>query len=293
MSLNNGLNMLYSDNFVMQRGGVEYLHSLAKVNKDDLEKVRQMFEVFRVFVKEIHVDEEKKRVRLMDRLRLPDLVIKEEILYKITPPGESVYSKINSRINLQGAQLYGADLPGDKVCLKEVYLQGANLSETSLSRANLNGANLSGANLNGADLAKAYLSEANLNGANLSETSLSRANLNGANLSGAYLAKANLFSVDLRGADIQSARNIEQATWTNARLNYAFVDSKDKDKLTQEIGAKGAEDIIWTNNPSDNHLSWRDVHDSSKIIDSLKQELEKETDDEMRGVISHVIDRLS
>ena len=261
--LKHGKDMLYSGDFSKQKVGVEDLHNLAETNKKDRKKVKEVFEVLRVFVKEIHVDKEERPYYVRGKKMYPEVVINQEILYKITPPEESIYSEVNLKIDLGGAQLYGehqklngAYLPGNKVCLKEVYLQGANLAEADLS------------------------------GVDLSNTNLSRANLNGANLS-----NTNLSGTDLRGTEIQNARNIGQVTWTNARLNYAFADSKDKDKLTKEIGAKGVEDIIWTNNQPNNHLSWRGEKGLGNVIASLKQELEKETDNEMQGIISFIIGR--
>ena len=62
------------------------------------------------------------------------------------------------RANLQGANLWGADL-------QDANLQDANLWGADLQGANLWGANLQGANLCGADLRGANLQDANLCGA--------------------------------------------------------------------------------------------------------------------------------
>ena len=92
-SLRQGIDMLYSGNFVTQRGGVEYLHSLVEANKENPERVKEVFEALRVFVKEIPVDKEKK-TRIEEEEKFSDVVIKQEILYKIRNPKEDTYSGV-------------------------------------------------------------------------------------------------------------------------------------------------------------------------------------------------------
>ncbi len=72
---------------------------------------------------------------------------------------ELVLSAMAARIDLYGANLYGADLYGAD-------LSGADLYGANLRGANLYGADLRDANLYGADLRDANLRGANLSGAN-------------------------------------------------------------------------------------------------------------------------------
>jgi len=94
-------------------------------------------------------------------------------------------AKGGSRANLEGANLYNADLTG-------AYLQGANLWGADLTDANLNGSNLEGAKLSGANLSFANLYGADLTGAYLHGACLSGAYLGYANLEGANLTRAIL-----------------------------------------------------------------------------------------------------
>jgi hypothetical protein len=103
---------------------------------------------------------------------------------------------VKQKINLSGANLYGAYLSGAN-------LYGANLSGAYLSGANLDGANLYGAYLSGANLSGAYLSGAYLSGANLYGANLDRAYLYGAYLDGANLYGANLSGEKLDKCPIQ------------------------------------------------------------------------------------------
>ena len=203
-ALNNGVNMLYSGNFVTQRGGIEYLHNLAEENKTDQKQVKQVFEALRTFVKEIPGKDKEKIC--IEGEKFPTVVIKQEILYKITPPlitpllEKCVYSKINTEINLRGAQLYGAYLQGNKVCLRGADLQRAELQKVDLQNANLQGADLRDANLQGADLRRAELRGANLE----------KANLQGADLRGATLQDVSLLQVaQLRGANLLGVKVIK------------------------------------------------------------------------------------
>ena len=266
-ALNNGVNMLYSDNFVKQRGGVEYLHNLAEENEAEAKR-NKILEIFQLYVKEIPVDTEKKQICIEGPGKYSEVVIKQEILYKITPPETCIYSEINTNINLRGAQLHGAYLPGDKVCLRGADLRRAYLQDADLRGAYLQGAYLQDTDLRRADLRRAYLQNADLRGANLQ---------------GAYLQ-----DTDLRGA-----QNIWQTTWTNAQLNYALVDSKYRDEL---IDAKGVKDIIWM--ADNNTFVWRGLvcrgeEGPSQLINALKKERKEETDGKMRDVISGVIKHLT
>lgn len=78
-------------------------------------------------------------------------------------------------LNLQGADLFGADLRGVFLAyadLREADLGRANLQGACLAYANLQRANLKGANLENVDLFKADLKDVNLKGVNLEETNL-------------------------------------------------------------------------------------------------------------------------
>jgi uncharacterized protein YjbI with pentapeptide repeats len=109
----------------------------------------------------------------------------------------------DTRPDLDGAELYGADLDGAN-------LRGADLNGAHLSGAGLFEADLTGANLASADLFEADLSQAYLNGANLREADLLRADLTNANLSQADLSRANLIWANLNGADLSGA-NLSEA----------------------------------------------------------------------------------
>ena len=121
-------------------------------------------------------------------------------------PRIAAWKAEKARVDLYGANLYGANLSGAN-------LYGADLYGANLSRADLGGADLSEANLSEADL-----SEADLSGANLYEADLSGANLYGANLSGANLSGADLYGANLYGVygwnfalNTSEARNLDKA----------------------------------------------------------------------------------
>ena len=93
-TLHQGINMLYSDIFTKQRGGVEYLHKIAEAHEGNSERVKEIFETFRSFVKEMPL-EKREKVFITEKYRHPTIVIKQEVLYKITPKerNESIYKK--------------------------------------------------------------------------------------------------------------------------------------------------------------------------------------------------------
>jgi len=97
---------------------------------------------------------------------------------------------IKARVNLEEADLNGAELPG------------ANLLQARLWKAQLVGANLRGACLEQADLYKANLQGADLSHANLLDADLSFANLRDADLRGALLIGAGLRHARLEGAQL-------------------------------------------------------------------------------------------
>ena len=145
-----------------------------------------------------------------------------------------VEAAVESRANLSGAYLYGANL-------SRANLSGADLADANLSRANLSGAYLYGANLSRANLYGANLSRANLSGADLADANLSGADLADANLSGAYLSgaylyganlsRANLYGANLSGADLADA-NLSGAYLSGAYLSGANLSGADGKKLT-------------------------------------------------------------
>lgn len=118
-------------------------------------------------------------------------------------------------IELQGANLSGADLTGAKLNYADLIdadLSGANLfnadlSGTDLSDVNLSGADLGNVNLKGARLCYADLSDADLTCANLSD-----ADLTGTNLSGANLFIANLSSAKVTNEQLEKAKSLKNAT---------------------------------------------------------------------------------
>ena len=101
-------------------------------------------------------------------------------------------------INLLGADLYKANLPGG-------FLRGAFLHRTNLRKADLRGAFLIEADLSEADLCRTNLRGANMHKARLSGADLRKANLIDVDLCGADLSYANLCGADLRGADLREA----------------------------------------------------------------------------------------
>ena len=145
--LHQGISMLYSDSFIRQRGGVAHLHNIAEAYQEDSKRVKQIFEIFRSFVQEIPLEEERKKVAIVGKKRNSTIVIKEEILYKITPEKEqekNIYKNVNSDIDLRVAQLGFTDLQGSKVCSEGAYLP--------VWKVYLKGAQLWGANLQGTKL---------------------------------------------------------------------------------------------------------------------------------------------
>lgn len=128
-------------------------------------------------------------------------------LSSIIPPKAM---RINTKTNLKGANLKGADL-------SEAHLIGADLSKAELDETNFSKAKLSEADLSEANLVRSNLSEANLIIANLNEADLSYTNLIGADLSRANLSNANLVGADLRKIKLNEANLlgtiIQQKEW--------------------------------------------------------------------------------
>ena len=210
--LHQGLDMLYSDGFSKQKGGVEYLHNFAKANKD---KRAQVLEIFRVFVREIPLKEKEEKGLIKGKhLKEKDpvkgkhpgriLMIKQEILYKLFPPKreESIYSV--EKINLEGAQLKHTFLPKEKVALHGCKLQNVNLQYANLRHTDLRNADLTGADLR-------------------------HANLQRCNLENADVKNAILDGVDLRGVDLRSTNFWEglNEPWMHAshppKLDYVIM----------------------------------------------------------------------
>jgi hypothetical protein len=123
-----------------------------------------------------------------------------------------------SRANLEGANLYNADLTG-------AYLQGANLTGANLEAANLSGANLTGAYLHGANLSGADLTGAYLHGTNLSGANLTDANLSGANLTRAILTNTILPDISwiIPGCLVQLNNILYGFYLEKERKGYNFV----------------------------------------------------------------------
>jgi hypothetical protein len=114
--------------------------------------------------------------------------------------------------------------------LSSFYLRGRRLKHAKLDGADLSGANLAFANLKGAGLAGAKLGQsayleavflhgADLEGARLATAYLAGADLTNANLANADLAQTDLSETDLRGCDLSGIRNVNSATFADARYD--------------------------------------------------------------------------
>ena len=92
----------------------EYLHNVAETHKGNRERVKQIFESFRFFVKEIPLEDGREKVVIRGLGIEPTVVIKEKVLHKITPeePNKSIYKDVNSDIDLKYAELGSANLHG-------------------------------------------------------------------------------------------------------------------------------------------------------------------------------------
>ena len=313
-TLNNGVNMLYSDKFITQIGGIEYLHNLAETHKSDLEKVEKVFEILRIFVKKSPVDKEK----INEEKMLEDVVIKQEILYKIRPPEDNVYSGRSSKIDLRGAELYKACLPGDKVCLKNADLREAHLEGADLQKTNLSGAKLQKAKLQCFE----FLDEHKYQYTNLDGAILTNANLEGACLKGADLEGARLHNIILENASLgcwtsekydlrkgqTSFKRAElkgvilifvtlpkgEIDWSDSHLNYTLMWEHDCDKICKlnlpkkyPIRVGSMSSLLW---------AWKEkkVSGSSKesLIEELKEEAASNTSDKeiIEGLIKQMRD---
>lgn len=135
-----------------------------------------------------------------------------------------------ARINLEGAKLGQANMPGvtlimaemNQATLKGAILSGSDLSDSKMENVILENADLTGARLSRAKLGGASLSNAVFNKAKLQEADLRSANLTGTKLQEADLRNANLSGANLQGADLTGA------ILTGAILKDAKYDSKTK-----------------------------------------------------------------
>ena len=168
---------------------------------------------------------------------------------------DGLHRYIWSQVNLQGANLYGAQLLGAKLFgaqlqdanllmvdlqgadMSKAQLQGARLLYAELQEAELPEAELQGADLSGADLHDAKLSRARLQGAKLSRVDLQGAKLSEAQLQSAVLSGAQLQNADLSGAQLQGAdllgAQLQGANLIYADLKYADLSSAKLDGKTR------------------------------------------------------------
>jgi uncharacterized protein YjbI with pentapeptide repeats len=151
----------------------------------------------------------------------------------------------NLEINLQGANLRGADLVN-----------------ANLTRVDLRGADLTGAYLRGATLTGAYLIGVNLREASLIKANLTRAYLGEADLTEAQLPGANLLSAILRGANLSEA-DLTKANLTRADLTRAYLINtvlNDASLVDANLTEADLEGVLLTGaNLLRANLSWTDI----------------------------------
>ncbi len=164
--------------------------------------------------------------------------------------------KGNSFINLDGAELSGANLVGANLGAADLgaaNLSGADLREASLGGAELSGADLREASLSQASLSRASLSRADLSRANLSGADLIVASLNEAELSGANLREADLSEAELSGASLREADltrvDLTRANLTGADLAGAKVTSQQLNQAKSLKGANMPDGTIYLDKP--------------------------------------------
>ena len=158
------------------------------------------------------------------------------------------------RVNLQGSNLFCAQLQGAKLWLAQLqdanlagaYLQNAKLLDaklqgTDLSEAQLQDASLFSAKLQGAKLVRADLQGANLTIAQLQGANLAEADLQGAKLARADLQGANLADAQMQGADLEKAQ-LQGANLAGAELQYADLSDA---KLDDAILPSNLSGKIW------------------------------------------------
>jgi uncharacterized protein YjbI with pentapeptide repeats len=168
---------------ISQRSELPAIEGLEMANTDQLERIRQGYEVWNAWRRE--------------RWKLGN---SKHAAFKIDLTGADL-----RRVNLYSADLFEA-----------------NLSGANLSGVNLSGARLVHANLSGACLRKAFLMQADMSGASAREANFCGADINGADLGGAYLWRANLHAANLRRADFSGAV-LSEANLSEADISYATM----------------------------------------------------------------------
>jgi hypothetical protein len=162
------------------------------------------------------------------RERAPDVQAALSVLTR-----QRYFSIVAFRLDLQGLDLKGADLPNANLFgallrdadLTRSRLDGADLRDAHLSHADLDGASLRDVDLRGTKLHGAHLHHADLSGADLRDVDLdvtkifgtsadtSGPDLRGTILSGADLRGADLYGVDLSSAKLRGAKVDERTRW--------------------------------------------------------------------------------
>lgn len=177
---------------------VGFLYTITQQNSNHIEKDRQMEAALKIYVDDISnlMLEEKllssnpgdevrsiARAKTLNTLRMLDsdrkgllisflydsglIFARLEVFFD---PNGDKYLDYNDKIDLEGADLRGANLSG-------YFLRDVNLRRTDLSGTNLSGADLTGAIIREANLMDADLSGADLRWADLSGSSLVQADL--------------------------------------------------------------------------------------------------------------------
>jgi uncharacterized protein YjbI with pentapeptide repeats len=221
------------DRLDVRIGGI---YALERIARDSPRDHPAVIEVLSAYIRE-HSREEwlvprSEEDPTLQRATRPD------IQAAITVIGRREATNDRYPVNLQEAELYGADLRDAYLAranlfgakLEQASLASANLYQANLGLAKLDAAVLSGADLKGAfligadlgsaDLTNADLSLANLYLATLILTDLTRARLAYTKLAGAQFGETILTGADLTGADLSDSdlgdSDLTDAKWPGA-----------------------------------------------------------------------------
>ena len=209
-SLHQGINMLYDKEYNRQIGGIEYLHSLAKNNKDNSKKAEAVVKVFCAFLRELKEDTGNDKKEKVKKRNEEIRQIKQKILTKIGDKENTMYHNIKK-------ELSGAHLKNYPFDLRKSVLPNTDLQDVILININLREANLKGVVIQNSE-------EDNI------RTSLNNVNLRKANLQGAIFESevlcpnsAIFYCADLREAKFLGSHRPDITTLAGADLRDAKI----------------------------------------------------------------------
>ena len=248
------IEQLGSDKLDVRLGGI---YALERVALDSPRDHLTVIEVLAAFIRE-HSREQWPLPAPGDAA-VPERITRPDVQAALTVIGRRDTTQDRQRIDLAGANLTRAKMPGASATLKGIVSSEdrANFTGADLTGAVLIGANLTGADLNpwlvekrvgrrliktsssfalliNANLTHAILIGANLTHAILTDADLTHAILTGADLTHAILTGANLTGADLTGADLTRA-DLTRADLTGAKFDGEAPEGWVRDPATGRL----------------------------------------------------------